>query len=535
MSDKITSHCDDDGEVVHKQHIACDEDEIERQNGQVLLAVDDEIDQDAVASGLKLAKDGNIILIPQPTDDPQDPLNWSSFKKHMILLCVSFGAFAGDFGLAAGIPTIVLQSKEWNISASKANLPNNLAVIMLGVSSLIWMPLVNFWGRIPVLFWSTVMGLFFTLGCVLAPNFTTFYAMRALQGVTQGTGSTIGLAFIKDMFFFHEHARKIGIWYALFICSPFASPLLGNFMVATLDGQWRPVFWLVFAWACFLAAMILVFGDETYYNRSVPLHQQPVRPTGHGHRLLRVVGIWQAQNHSQYFLGFIRSYSRLFEVFLKPLIPMAVLVYGATFMWSIGINQTSSLLLETPVAVGGYGMGPKGIGYIYFTPIVAVILGEAFGHYFNDYVVRFYSSRHRGTFVPEVRLWTTYGGVIFMIPGLVLVGETLQKHLPWVGIVFGWGMFQFGAMLVSVAMVAYVLDCYPTASGEVSAFVNFGRAACGFAVGYFQQPWGARQGYDVSFGLQAVIVAVAFLLLVCIQVFGARIRRWSGPVGHLKI
>ena len=85
------------------------------------------------------------------------------------------------------------------------------------------------------------MDLMFTLGCVLTRDWNTFYAMRALQGATQATGTTIGLVIIHDIFFFHEYARKIGIWYAFFLTSPFVGSLLGNFMIAGLGG-WRPLF-----------------------------------------------------------------------------------------------------------------------------------------------------------------------------------------------------------------------------------------------------------------------------------------------------
>jgi MFS family permease len=191
----------------------------------------------------KLAPDDQTILIPQPADDRNDPLNWSWLRKHAVLLCVSFGAFAGDFGMSIGIPATVLQSAEWHVSTSTINESNSLAVVMIGISSLVWIPLLNCWGRGPVLFWSTVLGLFFTLGCILAPTFPIYYAMRALQALTQGTGSSIGLALIQDMFFFHQYARKIGVWYAVFLISPFLGPMLGNFMVAGL-GTWRPLFWL---------------------------------------------------------------------------------------------------------------------------------------------------------------------------------------------------------------------------------------------------------------------------------------------------
>ena len=38
---------------------------------------------------LKTTKDGSIILIPQPTNDPNDPLNWSQAKKMLILIVIS--------------------------------------------------------------------------------------------------------------------------------------------------------------------------------------------------------------------------------------------------------------------------------------------------------------------------------------------------------------------------------------------------------------------------------------------------------------
>lgn len=37
----------------------------------------------------KITKDG-VILHPQPTADPLDPLNWSSFRKHTILAIVMY-------------------------------------------------------------------------------------------------------------------------------------------------------------------------------------------------------------------------------------------------------------------------------------------------------------------------------------------------------------------------------------------------------------------------------------------------------------
>lgn len=59
---------------------------------------------------LKTAKDGHTVLIPQPSDDPRDPLNWSPLKKHVILVIISFAAFLPDYGSATGAVTLIAQA-----------------------------------------------------------------------------------------------------------------------------------------------------------------------------------------------------------------------------------------------------------------------------------------------------------------------------------------------------------------------------------------------------------------------------------------
>lgn len=59
---------------------------------------------------LKLAPGGHTILIPQPSDDSHDPLNWSRARKHLILFIVSTAAFLPDYGSATGAVTLLPQA-----------------------------------------------------------------------------------------------------------------------------------------------------------------------------------------------------------------------------------------------------------------------------------------------------------------------------------------------------------------------------------------------------------------------------------------
>ena len=106
---------------------------------------------DAKADGLthlKLARNGHVatsqpwcneyilifyqtVLVPQPSDDPNDPLNWSHTKKGLILGTISVAAFLAEFQCTTGNPCILLQGAEWGISPDHVNYANNLNVLMV--------------------------------------------------------------------------------------------------------------------------------------------------------------------------------------------------------------------------------------------------------------------------------------------------------------------------------------------------------------------------------------------------------------------
>ncbi len=59
----------------------------------------------------KLAADDRTVLIPQPSDDPNDPLNWSQKKKNIVLAVVCACTFLPDYGSVTGAVTLIPQAK----------------------------------------------------------------------------------------------------------------------------------------------------------------------------------------------------------------------------------------------------------------------------------------------------------------------------------------------------------------------------------------------------------------------------------------
>jgi MFS family permease len=125
-----------------------------------------------------------------------------------------------------------------------------------------------------------------TLGCTMTHSFSVYYGMRALVAFMLNAGQTIGLAFIQNIFLFRQHVQKIGIWTALFLVSPYCSPLFGNFIISSTN-SWRAVYWMIFGLGCGTVALIILPIDEQWYRRDIPMENQP-KP---GNRLMKLLGI----------------------------------------------------------------------------------------------------------------------------------------------------------------------------------------------------------------------------------------------------
>ena len=59
---------------------------------------------------LQTTEDKTTVLIPQPSSDPNDPLNWPQRKKYGILVIISIITFLSDFGTTGGIPALIPQA-----------------------------------------------------------------------------------------------------------------------------------------------------------------------------------------------------------------------------------------------------------------------------------------------------------------------------------------------------------------------------------------------------------------------------------------
>ncbi|KAH9896672.1 MFS general substrate transporter [Cubamyces lactineus] len=478
---------------------------------------------EAVAKKLKLSKDGTKVLWPQPTDDPEDPQNWTDFRKNLQLFIITLAAIVPDFDSGIGIADIFALATQYDTTTGHINnLTSNWSIFLLGWGGIFAVMLMRRFGRLPVLFWSQVLALGFLVGCTFAPNLNTFTAMRCLTAFFATCPQVTGLYVVTDLFPFHLQARKLNIWTMGFIISPFLSPFMMGFIVARIS--WRWTYGIGSIYGAIVVALIAFLGEETMYDRKLPNPRPIPRPESRWqNRIQTLIGItgWKM---AKYRDSWEKAFFACLNVVWRPHLFAILLFEAMVFGFSIGINTTNAVFLGSPPPLG-YGFSQFGIAGAYGTPIVAVLIGEVLGRYFNDWVMNFCIRRNGGVFIAESRLWTCYIAMPLYICGFVVLGASFQMHLSVGALVMGWGIAEVAVMINTVAVYAYCNDCFPKMQGEISALINLARTLGGFSVAYFQVPWATKNGALQTFGVEAAIVVALFLLIVpTLQLKGGVLR-----------
>lgn len=333
------------------------------------------------------------------------------------------------------------------------------------------------------------------VAAALAPTYAGFTACRTLQGLFNTPPQVIGLSIIHDMFFFHKRARKINIWAFSFFCGPFLGPFISGLLVERIS--WRAVYGVLAGLHGLAVLLIVIFGDETLYDRIIPVADTPSRGvtglrrlTKRPNRVLRLVGhkppastvrpsLWTSTKHT-------------FQIAVLPQLLLPTAIWTCIdFMWAIGIITTITQFVKPPP----YLFSDSATALIYLAPFTGVLIAEAYGHFLNDFLQNHYIRRHGGRHKAENRLWALYPVICISVGGLLLYGQTLQHHLHWIGLAVGWAMYAGGFLAGTTIVSAYVLDSFPKHAAAASSWVNFWRTA------------GKRLVYSVSlFGLAAYMI-----------------------------
>ncbi|RDW80765.1 MFS general substrate transporter-7 [Coleophoma crateriformis] len=216
---------------------------------------------------------GEIILIPRPSSDPNDPLNWSTPFKYYVAILTCFGMLMCTFLAAGPAVAIIPQAQDFGSGPS-----TNLAVLLpavafffttsaltQGTGNLIWMPLITKYGRRPMYIISFTGYLITAIWAGATSGYKSELAARILLGFFSGAGECLGPTTITDVFFLHQRASAM----AMYNFSTSSGVSLGIIIsgAITLNNSWRSIYWVGASLIGALLILIVFTFPETAYNR----------------------------------------------------------------------------------------------------------------------------------------------------------------------------------------------------------------------------------------------------------------------------
>ncbi|TRX90484.1 hypothetical protein FHL15_008653 [Xylaria flabelliformis] len=441
-------------------------------------------------------------LFPVPAEDPNDPLQWSNFKKTMILVICSFYSFLANAALIGPSPYIDIWAEEFDISPTKASELISYPNLAFGFGSLIFVPLYLKIGRRPVMLISLIV---FCAGIIGASQCTTYGSLMATRVIH-------GFGYI----------------------------LAGGY-------GWQLFFYVEFAFGAALLILAFLFVEETSYDRKTamltltPAEESEKASDEMTSQVLtdqsdariparksfsKTLSLWGRVDHD---VPFFTMMARSFTYFLVPQVLWVVASFGINigllalaYSYTFPILITSSPYNWTIINSGLFAVAAV-VGYALAVPFTSS----------SDRLAAYFTKRNNGIREAEMRLGVMLPAMLIGPAGIILFGITAEKGLHWVLYFVGGAMSYFAAYFYFSFTLAYAVDSYQSNTSEMLIAMNLGKQAISFGFGLKLLTWVMESGYAVVMsGIFGGVLLANNLALLVFMVWGKKIPHSHGTAGR---
>ena len=163
-------------------------------------------------------------------------------------LFVVFIAIIGAFSSLVNdmyLPTIPAMMREFHTTPSMTQMGLSMAMLGMGIGSVLWGSLSDHFGRKPILIISLLIFAVSTGVALLSPDITFFVAVRLVQGFGAGGAMVLSTSIPADVFAGRQLGKLMGIVGAINGIAPAAGPLLGGFLANRVG--WQGIFVVLLA------------------------------------------------------------------------------------------------------------------------------------------------------------------------------------------------------------------------------------------------------------------------------------------------
>lgn len=377
-----------------------------------------------------------VNLFPIPTSDPDDPLNWSAWRKF-----VNFGIVCSfvlwtfvqlDIGYTAWGPMI--DELGTNVDLLNASSAGNYAALAVGC--IFFMPFAHKYGRRPLYIFSNVIQL---AGCIWQGVVKTngdIVGANILTGLGGAICETVVQITIADIFFVHQHATMNSWYLILTSVGAFLGPVASGYIA---DGQgWRWMWWWCVIFIGLQLIVSIFFYEESKYipkpRVAVTTEQVIAGKNDVAPEVANQGNITEAyidtsiprKTYTQRMALITKTDAPVIRHIYQPFVVLATfpaITYSAvTFGTVLSCFAIIITIMAIYLPLPPYNFSPSGVGLMNLPPFIGAAIGSFVGGWANDKSIMYLAKKNQGIYEPEMRLWMVLPTALTIPIGILVFG-----------------------------------------------------------------------------------------------------------------
>ncbi|KLU82963.1 hypothetical protein MAPG_02030 [Magnaporthiopsis poae ATCC 64411] len=401
------------------------------------------VDVNGSGEGAHDRSNADIVLVPRPSADPNDPLNWSPRRK-LTTVSMAYLYIIGT-GIATSLQYSVLADITRDTGISTADLVQGTGLMFLffGWACLIWQPIALTYGRRGVYLVTMLLTVAMMEWTARSATASEWMAHRILIGIIVSPIESLCEVTVFDMYFAHNRGTYMGLYVFILFGSNFLAPLVAGWFNDAYGWRWTMHLGSIVCAVCFV--VMFLFMEETIYFRSddgfIASDQSSVIDSSSNEKDAKaktaedVVPTAATGSSSPPNINaglgkytFFKAlpgrpsnvdmlkmvYRPVLMIFKLPTVAWSGFLYGINLSWYMVLNGTVSPVLSA----APYNFSAALVGSVYAGPIIGAAAASLWSGNAADWLALRLAWRNGGVREPEHRLW------VLLLAALGVVGRS---------------------------------------------------------------------------------------------------------------
>ncbi|KAL3445791.1 major facilitator superfamily domain-containing protein [Aspergillus insuetus] len=525
-------------------------------------------------SHLKYDRSGSvpILLVPQPSDDPNDPLNWPLWKRDLTLFALSLVAVLCATTSSVMAANTVTLSRYYRKSFMSVALLTGYHLCGTGIAGILIVPTARVWGKRHLFVLGHVL---MVISCAWAggsgKSYQSLLWSRIFQGVALAPFEALVNASVDDLFYVHQRGKRMALSNVAVFGAAFLTPVAAGKITRELGWTWTFYFIAIFSAAALPLTIFLV--PETAFRRPNyldPNYESASTRTESGHPGSEDTGLQESKQSSaingesslevareetsrqkdipakvSYFQtlklfngrktdeDWWKLLLRPFPLFFHPAVLWACLIQGVIIGWTVFIGVTLAAIFMS----GPLWFAEDKTGYMYTGAFIGAMVGLVLSGLLSDSMNHLMIKLNKGRYEPEFRILLVIFQLIFCAIGLYGFGITANDaaHYGWLPPDIFFCFVVVGMVMGAVASALYIVDAHPNIVIEAFTCMLIFKNIFSFVLTFYTYDWLVEAYVKKPFMAISSIQVAICALSIPMYVFGKWNRSFFSRYDILKL